>query len=288
MRRHDPVLFNEVLERIPEGAKNIMDGTLWHGGHTQAMIQRGHKVVWVDRDTNMIAKCEAFLSDDEKTSLTIVQASYAEMPLVVEQSGIEQFDYILLDIWVNMDHFKEADRGFSIRLDGALDMRYDTSSWESVAAWLERANYQDIYTNLELYSDFSDKMKDIIAKDLVNTKKSTPFLTTHDVREWSKKVWISDKKLAVIFQSRRIHVNKELDQLDSFLTSFPKYIKSGGRCAIISYHSGEDRRVKVAFKALAEQWLWTILTKHVIKPTRQEVKKNKAARSAKMRIFEIT
>lgn len=264
-----------------------MDGTLWHWWHTQAMIQRWHDVVWVDRDDKMITKCEAFLTAEEQESLTIVQWSYAEMPRIIEESWIQKFDYILLDIWVNMDHFKEADRWFSIRLDGDLDMRYDTTSWESVATWLARANYQDVHKNLTLYSDFTEKKIDQISKDLVQTKRSKPFLTTNDVREWANAKGINDKKLAVIFQSWRIHVNNELDELDSFLTLFTQYIKSGGRCAIISYHSWEDRRVKNAFKLLADQWKWSILTKHVIKPNWKEIKKNKAARSAKMRVFEV-
>jgi len=267
MRRHDP----------------------W--GHTQAMIQRWYAVVWVDRDDKMIAKCKAFLTEhltpEEGKKFTLVKWSYAELPRVREESGVQKFDYILLDIGVNMDHFKEADRGFSIKLDGELDMRYDTTSGESVATWLARANYQDVYNNLTLYSDFSDKQIDLISKELVQTKRSKTFKTTNDVREWAKWIGINDKKLAIIFQSRRIHVNKELDQLDSFLQSFTEYVQTGGRCAIISYHSWEDRRVKVAFKELEAQWKWTILTKHVIKPNRKEVKKNKAARSAKMRVFEV-
>lgn len=298
MRRHKPVLYDEVLERIPAWARVIMDGTLGHWGHTQWMLQAWYDVVGVDRDYKMIAKAIAFLdqsaTEQEQDSwwakpwwLNIVQTSYADFDTIVSQSWVARFDYILIDIGVNMDHFKEADGWFSIKLDGDLDMRYDTTTGEPVSRWLAKATYQDIVSNLTAYADFSEKYTDRIAKELIAYKKWHPFQTTQDVRYRAKDRGINDKKLAVIFQSWRIQVNDELGELDRFLEGFYTYLKPWGRCVVLTYHSGEDRRVKNVFKSLEKQKIWTILTKHVIKPHWKEVERNKAARSAKMRVFEL-
>jgi len=296
MRKHVPVLFQEVIDAIPDHALRIFDGTLGHAGHTvgmaKAMIDQWKTdflVVWADRDAKMIEKARHTMDESgiDKKYFCIVQSSYAKLDFIVEQSWWEKFDYILLDIWVNMDHFKEADRGFSIKLDGALDMRFDTSSWQPASEWLQKASYKTLYEWFETYADFQPKFNERISKDLVVWKKRNPLVTTKDVKEWAESQGINDKKLAIIFQTWRIIINNELGELDEVLQSFTQFLHPGWICAIISYHSWEDRRVKNAFKSLHEQWQWTIVTKKVIKPHWQEVKRNKAARSAKMRLFEV-
>lgn len=296
MRKHVPVLFEEVIEAMPQWAKAVFDGTLWHAGHTVGMAKELLKqwttefvIVWADRDALMIEKAKHTMDESQidPKHFKIVQCSYAELEKVVEESWVERFDYILLDIWVNMDHFKEADRGFSIKLDGDLDMRFDTSQWIPVSEWLAKANYQELYDAFELYADFSSKYTDIITKELMAWKWRSPLLTTKDVKEWASHAGINDKKLAVIFQTWRIVINNELGELDSVLQKFTQFLHQGWICAVISYHSWEDRRVKNVFKRLHDQWEWTNLTKKVIKPNRKEVKRNKAARSAKMRLFQL-
>jgi 16S rRNA (cytosine1402-N4)-methyltransferase len=187
---------------------------------------------------------------------------------------------------VNMDHFKEADRGFSLKRDGELDMRYDRSVWMSAADRLARATYDELMMIFEKFTDFWQKYSWDIVKNLMVAKKKKPFTTTQELRERAKANWINDKKLAVIFQAIRIQVNWELEELEKFLQSFTNFLISWGRCLVMTYHSIEDRMVKYAFKDLVEQWIWALVNKKVIAPNRQEVKKNKAARSAKLRIFE--
>lgn len=296
MHKHTPVLFNEVIEAMPVDAQYIFDGTLGHAGHTvgmaQALLKQGKSnfhIVWADKDAAMIEKARHSLEEGRIPAqyVTIVQRSYAELEAITQESGVESFDYILLDIGVNMDHFKEAARGFSIKRDGALDMRFDTRSGETVATWLNKATYQTLYDAFALYADFSDKYNDRISKELVVRKKKHPFVTTQDVRDWAKENSINDKKLAIIFQTRRIIINDELGQLDHFLQTFTTFLQPGWICAILSYHSWEDRRVKTIFKELHMQWKWVNLTKKVITPHWEEVKRNKAARSAKMRLFQV-
>ena len=287
MRRHNPVMLQETLDSLPDGCEVVLDGTLWHAWHAAALAARGIWVVWVDRDAHMIQKAKIFLkSDNLLDRVQIVQWSYAQLEYIAQQSHISSYDYILLDIWVNMDHFKEADRGFSIKLDGELDMRFDTSHGDTVREWLKKTHFEQMNTLFEKYTDFGQSYREWIVRSLLAARKHKEFVTTQDIRERSKWYGLNDKKLAVIFQAWRIHINNELWELEDFLAHFMSYLRPGGRCGIMTYHSWEDRIVKYSFKELVDNGRWKLYNKKVIKPNRQEVDKNKAARSAKFRIIE--
>lgn len=299
MRRHTPVLFKEVLDNLPDQCHFVMDGTLWHAWHTAWIVKyleekntsTEHQcaIVWVDRDRNMIQKAKHFLSEASLLGhVHIVQWSYAALEHISQVSNVKNFDMILLDIWVNMDHFKEADRGFSIKLDGSLDMRYDRSYGVPAADVLAKISYDDFCTMLEKWTDFGQKYREWLVKEYLWARKKSLFITTQQLRVWAKEIGVNDKKLAVLFQAIRIEVNNELWELEMFLQLFPNFLIERGRCMIITYHSIEDRIVKYAFKNLVQQWYGALVNKKVIKPHRQEVQKNKAARSAKLRIFERT
>ena len=311
---HQPVMLQEVLDSIPEQCRLVMDGTLGHGGHTIAMAQafgvfphetspqtpllqgEGLTVVWVDRDAEMIEKAKvqierAWLSE----YISTVQGSYAEWEKidVAHLSRGEDFwkfwwlfDFILLDIWVNMDHYKIGERGFSIRLDGPLDMRFDTSVGQSAYEWVMQAGYDEMMDVFQTWADLSAKVADRFVKDLMASRKKASLETTHGFRDRAKSVWIWEKKLTLIFQAMRIHINGEMRELELFLEAFVEHLRIWGRCAIMTYHSGEDRLVKYALKKLVDAWRGVLTTKKVIKPTWKEVQSNKAARSAKMRVFE--
>jgi len=123
-----------------------------------------------------------------------------------------------------MDHFKIAERGFSIKLDGALDMRYDRAVGAPASYWLKHASYDDLMKAWELFTDFSPKYRDWISKELVHTVKTNPIDTTQQLREWAKLHNINDKVLAVLFQAIRITVNDELGELQKFLQSFLPFL----------------------------------------------------------------
>lgn len=126
-----------------------------------------------------------------------------------------------------MDHFKEADRGFSIKLDGDLDMRFDTREGKTVAEWLAKASYQVLFDGFIEYADFNEKTADKVSKELVSRRKRKPFETTQDVKERAKHHGINDKKLAIIFQTWRIIINDELGELDRFLEKFTDFLHPG-------------------------------------------------------------
>ncbi len=287
--RHSPVLLAEVLEALPTSWV-WLDGTLGHGGHTQAWLAQEpvdatRHVVGTDRDEAMLAKARDFLAE-VTGKVTFVQGSYADFELIQEQSGVKQFDAMLLDLGVNMDHFTDGARGFSIKRDGALDMRFDRSRGKTLAERLVQVRPPQLQEQLMQHGDFSSKFAHDLADDLLRAHRRKAFVTTQDIRTWCKERGMSDKTIAILFQALRIWVNDELGELQKFLQSFPQWLHSWGRCIIISYHSGEDRMVKEAFKQLITDGVWTLINKKVITPAYTEVQKNPAASSAKMRIFQ--
>ena len=294
MRRHDPVLYDECIAEYDPALWVAMDGTLGHGGHTAGLIQKWLDAwrwwticVWVDRDLNMATKAESFLWP-LREHCTFVHGSYAETDRCLEANTWEKFAYVLLDIGVNMDHFKEADRGFSIKKEWPLDMRYDTSAWVPLSQRLPNQQFQTLVDTFIDYADMQEKKAKELVKELQVRVKKNWAQTTWSLQAFAAHVWVSDKRLAVIFQALRIALNQELDHLDSALSTCKTLVKSSWKLLVISYHSGEDRRVKTTFKAMEQQWVGHQTTKRVITPHRQEVKRNKAARSAKLRIFQFS
>lgn len=303
---HDPVLLQEVLDAIPSDARFIMDGTLGHGGHSIEImnnaksserekwksnnknisvgthIMRPIHIVGVDRDRTMMQKAQERLQEFA-SQMCYVQGSYAEFQRITTESWVAHFDVILLDIGVNMEHFKDGERGFSIKKDGPLDMRFDIASWIPASLWLKQCNKEQFKTMLTSYTDFSEKRIVHATDSFFLTSRD--FATTKELYERAKSINMNDKAMAVFFQAIRIVVNGELDEFASFLKTFIEYLAPWGRCIILTYHSIEDRMAKNAFKALEDAGKATILTKHVIQPTWKEKERNPAARSAKMRVL---
>jgi len=209
-----------------------------------------------------------------------------ERPKITSESWVPAFDCMLLDLGVNMDHFKVAERGFSIKLDGDLDMRFDTTSWMPVSERLKKTHFEELDTLFTHYTDFWQQYREWISRELIIAKRKNPFETTGDVKVWAKKHGINAKVLAILFQAWRIYINNELGDLEDFLKIFDNYLLPWGRCCVITYHSSEDRLVKVRFKELVDKKEWLLYNKKVIKPNRKELERNKASRSAKLRIFE--
>lgn len=290
--RHVPVLAQETLSFLTPEMELLFDGTLGHAGHTQLMIQhyaeqwKRIEIVGTDKDDKMIKKAKEFLGDQAE-QVRIFQGSYANREQICEQSGKSKFDFMLLDLGVNMDHFKVSERGFTIKWDGPLDMRFDTNKGISAQQWLASASYQELKDALTDWTDFSSRYVDKIVEQLMTDRRKRQRKTTQELVTRGNQNSMNDKTLAIFFQAIRIAVNKELEELQNFLQYFPEYLNVWGRCVIITYHSGEDRLVKQALKWWEERNIWRTLTKHVITPTRKEVQQNKAARSAKLRAFEL-
>jgi 16S rRNA (cytosine1402-N4)-methyltransferase len=231
----------------------------------------------------MIVKAKGFL-EKFHNDIVYIQGSYAEFDRIEEESGVEQYDWMLLDIGVNMDHFKTADRGFSIKLDGPLDMRFDRAVGISASDRLYMAREKELRKALEDYTDFRPAYIETFLKAYIHNKKR--YTTTHQFVKRLRDFGMNDKVMAVLFQAVRIAVNNELDELTDFLQKFDKYLTVGGRCCFLTFHSIEDRIVKQAFQKLVDTGHFVLINKHVIAPTWQEKQRNKASSSCKMRVIE--
>lgn len=171
----------------------------------------------------MLAKARSFLAE-EAGHCTLLQGSYADFPLIGEQSGATAFSGMLLDLGVNMDHFTDGDRGFSIKRDGVLDMRFDRTRGKSLAQRLEQVKLHTLEQQLMTHADFSQKFAHDFSDDLLRAHHRTPMVTTQDVRTRCKAWGMSDKTIAVLFQALRIWVNDELGELEKFLQLFATFL----------------------------------------------------------------
>lgn len=292
MLRHIPVLAQEIYDQLPTNRSLGFDGTFGHGGHAEFFLSHEKqkrnldelKIIGTDIDQQMIQKATA-LTKEYADHIQILHSSYANIENISQKIWL--FDYELLDLWVNLEHFKDGSRGFSIKTDAPLDMRFDQEKNPQTAKdRVQKTTPEKLQNALQTYWDFSPKTAERLTKLLCEQRKKSEFSTTFQLKDFLLSYHFNQKKIAVIFQVIRIMVNHELEQLEQFLAAFPQTLKKGWRCLIITYHSIEDRITKQAFKKLDESWSFQLINKKVIIPHYTEVQKNKAARSAKLRIIE--
>jgi 16S rRNA (cytosine1402-N4)-methyltransferase len=233
-----------------------VDGTFGRGGHSSEVLQclsEQGRLMAFDKDLDAIEFGKQRFLGDERLSL--VHASFADMKAVIEERGLlGKVDGILLDLGVSSPQLDEAGRGFSFLRDGPLDMRMDNTSGQSVAEWLAEAERWEIKKVLHVYGE--EKFAALIAKKIVERRDEQPFTTTLDLADFieaiiPKKVQVKSKKHAATrsFQALRIHINKELEDLENLLKDVLSILKPGGRLAVISFHSLEDRIVKHFIRA---------------------------------------
>lgn len=284
-------MVKEIVSHVPENARLYVDGTTWHWWHVAAIasswkLAEDAHIVAIDRDGQMLAKAREILvsvMSRQKWSVMYIQDTYAHIADIIWDKKI---DFILLDIGVNMEHFKDGSRGFSVHEDAQLDMRFDTRSWDTAADVLNKSDKETLMHMFVQYGDFSPKSSEYFTDHIIEYRKKESFSTTKQLVDFFYWIGVRKNQLPVIFQCLRIQTNQELKQLETFLQAFPNTIAVWGRCAIMTFHSTEDRIVKYAFKALEEKWEFKLVNKKVIAPHYTEVQKNRAARSAKLRIIE--
>ncbi len=247
---HKPVLFDEVLDGLQIRADGIyLDGTFGRGGHSAGiMAQLGDKgrLLATDKDPQAIATAEQRFGGDER--FDIVRGSFTMLAEEAEKRGWHgKVDGILLDLGVSSPQLDDASRGFSFMNDGPLDMRMDPESGMSASEWLASAKQSEIAEVLKEYGEerFAKRIAGAIVKAC---EEKGPIATTAELSKIVKEAnpkWERDKHPATrSFQAIRIYINRELDDLDAFLQQAVDLLAPGGRLAIISFHSLEDRRVK--------------------------------------------
>ena len=284
---HIPVLFEEVLEQLrPAPGMIFVDGTLGGGGHTRALAERvgpAGRVVSVDLDNVAIERASTALAG---LPVSVAHASYAEIPEVLDEVGVAAVDGVLLDLGLSSDQLADAARGFSYLSEGELDMRFDREHGEP--AWRMIARMSEEHLADVIYQFGEERFSRRIAKKIVEHRRTNPVRTAVQLAELVRGCVPRSRGHNIdpatrTFQALRIAVNGELDALQSALKRLPDYLKPGGRLAIISFHSLEDRIVKEAFRS--DERL-RVITRKPIVASEDESNRNPRARSAKLRVAE--
>lgn len=302
---HTSVLFNESIEGLNISADGIyVDGTFGRGGHSSAIVEKlsgtGHLYAF-DKDPDAIQCSEGLFSGNPRFS--IAQRSFADIEAQAEEWGVlGQVDGIFLDLGVSSPQLDDAERGFSFLRDGPLDMRMDPSRGLSAAEWLAVAKAPEIAGVLKEYGE--ERYAKRIAGAIVDAGKENPITRTTqlaDIVAEAHPAWEKHKHPATrSFQAIRIFINKELTDLETFLSHVLAVLKPGGRLAIISFHSLEDRIVKRFIQKhvngddfpidlpITTEKLNKKLKKvgKLITPTDAELEANPRSRSGRLRIAE--
>ncbi|MBD5419517.1 MAG: 16S rRNA (cytosine(1402)-N(4))-methyltransferase RsmH [Bacteroides sp.] len=295
---HTPVLFEESIRALdihPDGI--YADSTFGGGGHSRGIITRlspaGH-LYGFDQDVDAI---ENALPDE---NFTFVRSNFEFMPNFLRFYGVDKVDGILADLGVSSHHFDDAERGFSFRADAPLDMRMNRRAPLTAADIINDSSEDELIRIFRLGSDLNNIKG--FAKAIIKKRGEHPILTTTELISAVSPLINprSEKKdLAQVFQALRIAVNKEMDVLIRFLQSASEMLRPGGRLAVITYHSLEDRLVKNLMKTgnvegkVDKDFFgkvstpWKLITRSPITPTPEELERNPRARSAKLRVAEL-
>src|SRR5215469_9565764 len=286
---HRPIMVPEILEVLaPKQGEIAADCTLGYGGHAQEILPRllpGGRLVGLDVDPLELPKTEARLRSlgFGPEVFTAKRSNFAGLPQALVEAGFEQADIILADLGVSSMQLDNPERGFSMKYEGPLDMRMNPRRGQSASELLERIRPDDL---LSLLAENADEPH---AKILGNALAGRNFETT---RELSKAIELAlprirdtEVELSVrrVFQALRIVVNDEFSALDAFLRNLPACLRSGGRVAVLTFHSGEDRRVKKAFAAGKRQGVYLQIAEEITQPSAEERRENPRSVPAKLR-----
>jgi 16S rRNA (cytosine1402-N4)-methyltransferase len=282
------------------------DGTLGGGGHARLILENcgpDGRLVGVDRDPAALEAARANLAEFGER-VTLVHGTFAELPTILPAVGLPQVDGVLVDLGVSSHQFDTAERGFSFRAEGALDMRMDPGAGETALELLRRLHVDELIGILKDYGEekfagrIARAIKEAVDADRLHTTTELAALCARAVPAAEVRRMRIDPATRT-FQALRIAVNREIEQLETFLAAFPELLKPGGRCLVISFHSLEDRPVKERFREL--EWtsrlppdladkagerihpICTTLTRKPVVASEAETARNPRARSAKLR-----
>lgn len=284
---HQPVMVSEALSYLITDPKGIyVDGTVGLGGHSKAILsllnKNGH-LIGIDRDAKALSVAKENLASIS-TNFSLYNHSYTNTDTIIKEFGAQTVSGILLDLGLSSAQLNDQNRGFTYNGDGVLDMRFNQQSGITAEQILASKTEAEIADFIRLYSD-----ERYAKKIAYNIKRAEKMVTVDDLREAIRLSTPPNKRnrtFARVFQAIRIMVNDELDHLRIFLDNFINLLSIGGRIVIISYHSLEDRLVKVAFKKLKAENKFSILTKRPLIAASDEIASNSRSKSAKFRAGE--
>ena len=299
---HEAVLLAEVVKFLaPAPDRIIVDGTLGGGGHSAALLAAGARVIGVDQDPEALAFAEARLGEGGE-NFRIVRSNFAKIGEALDALGIGKIDGALLDLGVSSRQLDAPERGFSFMREGPLDMRMDPAGPVCAADLVNTMSGDQLERIFRTFGEEPAARK--VAARLVRDRMVTPFATTRQLAEAIETVIPRRGRThpaTRIFQALRIAVNRELDVLGEGLAEFSKRLAPGGRFAVITFHSLEDRIVKQFFKARTTEFLdrpewpaprpnpdfiFRAVTRRPVVASDPEQRANPRARSAKLRVVE--
>lgn len=293
MSKHIPVLLREAIEVLdPKPGEFFIDGTLGGGGHTRAIAERigsFGKMLCVDWDGRAVSHF-SIPEGRDVPEIIVKNANYRDIPELLTEERLPKADGLILDLGFSSDQIEDAERGFSFQHDGPLDMRY-SGEYESAADIVNQYREHELETLFHAFG--GERYAGRIAKAIYEARKKKKFERTkelenvifHTVPPFARKGKIHPATR--VFQALRIAVNHELENVALILKAIPECIKPGGRVAIITFHSLEDKVVKEGFKDLVKIGKAELLHKKPISPKREEIKNNPRSRSAKIRSIKI-
>ncbi len=302
--KHIPVLLTEAVEALISDRDGLyVDGTYGRGGHSFEILNRLSErgsVLAIDKDPEAITDAKRRFDQDLRISL--FRGSFACLPALLADKGLEPVSGILLDLGISSPQLESANRGFSFQADGPLDMRMDNTTGETATEWLQSASKDHIAFVIKEFG--GERYAWRIASAIVRERLKAPICSTNRLAEIIKKAhpsWIRGRHPATkSFQAIRIYINRELKDLDYFLERVVDTLKIGGRLVVISFHSLEDRRVKRFIRSQergqilprnlpipdSDRLIRLVKVGSAIKPSSAEIARNKRARSAVMRVAE--
>tara|TARA_B100002052_G_scaffold255614_1_gene245923 strand:- start:5280 stop:6206 length:927 start_codon:yes stop_codon:yes gene_type:complete len=306
MKVHKSVLLNETVDKLVMNENGIyVDGTIGFAGHSSKIIsklKKNGKLIGIDLDPYALEYSNKRLSKFPKKSYSLYKGNFSEFPNIIQKIGITKIDGLVVDLGISSYQIDSKHRGFSYRFNSDLDMRFNPENGISAKDLLANMQESELEHIIKFYGEekqYKKIAKNIYKKILKNNMKTT-FDLKDAIESVASKRYLA-KTLSRVFQSIRIAVNNEFEHLELFLKNSLKYVRSGGRIAIITFHSIEDKIVKSFFKKNSISCICPhtfpicvcnnkaklkIINKKAIVPSKSELTSNPRSRSAKLRVVE--
>lgn len=286
-------MCKEVIEYLDVGpGKIVVDATVGMGGHSLEILKRilpEGKIIGIDKDRESLEICKGMLRFFQG-SFELIHGDFRDIDKILKELNIKKVNAFLFDLGVSSYQLTNAQRGFSFQLEGPLDMRMDTTSFISAYDLINNLNEEEI-SNL-LWKFGQERWHNRIAHSLIRERQKAAIATTRQLAEIVIRATPYKRRYHRLhpatrtFQALRIAVNRELEALDEAIKKSIELLHKGGRICVISFHSLEDRIVKLNFRKFASESKIKLITKKPLVPAQEEIKDNPSSRSAKLRIAE--
>jgi 16S rRNA (cytosine1402-N4)-methyltransferase len=292
---HIPVMLKEVIDYLNlSPGKTIVDATIGTGGHSLAILERvmpGGRIIGIDRDQESLALAKERLKHLNANN-TFVYGNFVDVGKILNELNIKKIDGVLFDLGVSSFQLADPHRGFSFQNEGPLDMRLDKNSYISAYDLVNNLNEEEISTMLWTFGQ--ERWHNRIAHFLVEERERSPISTTLQLADIVVKAIPRRYRYrhyrihpaTRTFQAVRIAVNRELETLETAINQVIEYLEISARICIISFHSLEDRVVKVNFRKFASEGKLNLITPKPLTPTLAEIEQNPSSRSSKLRVAE--